>query len=101
MASRTGVRLPSPPSSSSCSLLGTYASFARRRISRRMVVRENESISRLADYRSKNVPRMTQRLVDTSLGDFNGGDVAVARVQQNDPHNLLVEKLHIGAGSIG
>jgi hypothetical protein len=43
---------------------------------------------------------MSQRLIDTSFADFNGRDVAVARVHQNDPQNLLVEKLHIGAGSI-
>jgi hypothetical protein len=43
---------------------------------------------------------MSQRLIDTSFGDFNGRDVAVAGVQQNDAQNLLVEKLHIGAGSI-
>src|ERR1700738_1095678 len=65
-----------------------------------MVVREHESISRLADYRPKNVPRISQRLVNTSLGDFKGRNVAVARVQQNNAQNLLVEKLHIGAGSI-
>jgi hypothetical protein len=57
------------------------------------VVPEHESISRLADYRPKNVPRISQRLVNTPLGDFKGRDVAVARVQQNDAQNLLVEKL--------
>jgi hypothetical protein len=36
--------------------------------------------------------RISQRLVNTSLGDFNGRDVAVASVQQNDPQNLLVKK---------
>jgi hypothetical protein len=43
---------------------------------------------------------MSQRLVDTSFGDVNGRDVAVAGVHQNDTQKLLVEKLHIGAGSI-
>ena len=63
-------------------------------------VHEDETIGRLDDYRPKNVPRMSQRLVDTSFGNFNGRDVAEARVQQNDAQNLLVEKLHIRAGSI-
>ena len=58
---------------------------------------EHESKRRLADYRPKDVARMSQRLVNTSLADFQGRDVAVARVQQNDPQNLLVEKLHIRA----
>ena len=33
--------------------------------------------------------RISQRLIDTSFGDFNGRNVALARVQQNDPQNLL------------
>ena len=41
-------------------------SFARCRISRGMVVHEHESISRLADYRPKDVARMSQRFVDAS-----------------------------------
>ena len=65
-----------------------------------MVVHEHESISRLSDNGPKDIARMSQRLIDTSFGDFNGRDVAVASVQQNDAQDLLVEKLHIGAGSI-
>jgi hypothetical protein len=65
-----------------------------------MVVHEHESISRLPDYRPKDVPWMSQRFIYTSFSDFNGRNVAVARVQQNDAQNLLVEKLHIRAGSI-
>jgi hypothetical protein len=42
---------------------------------------------------------MSQRFVDTPFSDFNGRNVAEARVQQNDAQNLLVEKLHVGAGS--
>jgi hypothetical protein len=68
------------------------------RIPRGMVVHEDESISRLGDYRPKNVPRISQRLVDAPFGDFNGRAVAVARVQQNDGQNLF-EKLHIRAES--
>jgi hypothetical protein len=32
---------------------------------------------------------------DTYFGDFNGQDVAVARVQQNNPANRLIEKLSL------
>jgi len=48
-----------------------------------------ESISRLSDNGPEDVARMSQRLVDTAFGDFNGGDVAVARVQQNDTGKKL------------
>jgi hypothetical protein len=34
---------------------------------------------------------MSQRLIDTSLGDFNARDVVVTAVEQNDAQNLLVE----------
>src|ERR1700736_3209154 len=74
--------------------------FARRRLPRGMVVHEDKTVGRLSDYGSEYVPRMSQRFIDTSFIDFNGRDVAVARVQQNDAQDLLVEKLHIGAGSI-
>jgi hypothetical protein len=46
------------------------------------------------------IKKLSQRLVNTSLCDFNGRAVAVARVQQNDAQHLLAEKLHICAGSI-
>ena len=64
------------------------------------MVDEHESISRLADHRPKDIARMSQRLVNSSLGNFNGRAMAVARVQQNDAQHLLAEKLHICAGSI-
>ena len=78
----------------------TDISFTRRRLPRGMVVHEDEGISRSPDYGTKYVARISQRLIDTSFSDFNGRDVALARVQQNDSQNLLIEKLHIGAGSI-
>ena len=61
---------------------------------------ENKGISRLSANGAEDVARMSQRLVYASFSDFDGRNVAVARVQQNDAQNLLVEKLHIGAGSI-
>jgi hypothetical protein len=65
-----------------------------------MVVHEHGRISRLSNNGPEDIARKNQRFIDTSFGDFNGRDVVVARVQQNDAQNLLVEKLHIGAGSI-
>jgi hypothetical protein len=57
--------------------------------------------SAFANFRGahKTIPTI-EALVDTSLGNFDGRDVALARVQQNDAQNFLVEKLHIAAGSI-
>jgi hypothetical protein len=43
---------------------------------------------------------MSQRFVNTSLGDFNGRTVAVACVQKKNAEHLLVEKLHVGASPI-
>ena len=43
---------------------------------------------------------MSQRLVDRSSADFNGRDVAVASIEKNDTQDLLVQKLHVGAGSV-
>ena len=37
---------------------------------------EHESISRLSDNGPKDIARMSQRLVNTTFGDFNGGPLA-------------------------
>jgi len=63
------------------------------RVPEGMFEHEHESKSRLADYRPKDVERMSQRLVDASFANFDGRDVAVAGGQQNDAQHLLVESL--------
>jgi len=73
--------------------------LGRRRIRRGTVVYEHESISLLSYCGTKDLARMSQRTVDTSLRDFNGRDMPAACVQQNGTQDLLVEKLHIGTGS--
>src|SRR5258708_15122924 len=50
--------------------------------------------------RPKYLPRMSKRLVESTLGNIDHCDQSVARIKQDNPQNLLIEKLHISAGTI-
>jgi hypothetical protein len=43
----------------------------RGAISARVVVDQNQGIGRLNDCRTKNLPRMSHRFVDSTFADFN------------------------------
>src|ERR1700748_2386394 len=50
--------------------------------------------------RPKYLPRMSKRLVESTLGNIDYCDQSLARIKQDNPQNLLIEKLHISAGTI-
>src|SRR5258708_30806112 len=50
--------------------------------------------------RPKYLPRMSKRLVESTLGNIDHCDQSLARIKQDNPQNLLIEKLHISAGTI-
>src|SRR5258708_37658600 len=50
--------------------------------------------------RPKYLPRMSKRLVESTLGNIDHCDQSLARIKQDNPQNLLIEKLHIRAGTI-
>src|ERR1700760_1419023 len=50
--------------------------------------------------RPKYLPWMSKRLVESALGNIDHCDQSLARIKQDNPQNLLIEKLHISAGTI-
>src|SRR6201984_3329619 len=50
--------------------------------------------------RPKYLPWMSKRLVESTLGNIDHCDQSLARIKQDNPQNLLIEKLHISAGTI-
>src|ERR1700751_1636912 len=50
--------------------------------------------------RPKYLPGMSKRLVESTLGNIDHCDQSLARIKQDNPQNLLIEKLHISAGTI-
>src|ERR1700739_3942772 len=50
--------------------------------------------------RPKYLPRMSKRLVESTLSNIDHCDQSLARIKQDNPQNLLIEKLHLSAGTI-
>ena len=47
------------------------------------------------DYRTKNLPRMSEGLIDRSSRNVHLRDAAILRIHQDDADHLLVKLFHI------
>ena len=65
-----------------------------------MVVHQDEGADRMTNYRPKDIPRIRQRFVKAGLSDVNHHDQPLAGLKQDYTRDLLIEKLHFGAGDI-
>src|ERR1700757_4541231 len=65
-----------------------------------MVMHQDEGVRGMRNGRPKYLSRMSKRLVESTLGNIDHCDQSLARIKQDNPQNLLIEKLHISASSI-
>src|SRR5258707_15483432 len=65
-----------------------------------MIVHQDEGVGRMTNYRPKDISRIRQRFVKATLSDVNHRDQPLAGIKQDYTQDLLIEKLHFGAGAI-